>query len=226
MNNNFPMIITQLRKEKKISQKDAAKDLEISQSLLSHYEKGIRECSLDFLIKLADYYEVSTDYLLGRTTQRYSDLFTLDDNNEKKGYSKITQLANKILLINTITVLYEYLIKIGSKKLSNHVSSYLMLAVYKIFRMIYSSNTKSTKSSMFMINKNVYKGFTSAAMQITSSEIDSYTNIYCTDEYLENCKNIDITPDDIIKEFPEYSQSVFNLISHSENVLKSAIKNT
>ena len=70
MNHDFPRIITFLRKEKGMSQKQAAADLGISQALLSHYEKGIRECGLDFLVKTAEYYDVTTDYLLGRTVQR------------------------------------------------------------------------------------------------------------------------------------------------------------
>ena len=67
MNSDFPRIITFLRKERGLSQKQVATDLGISQALLSHYEKGIRECGLDFLVKAADYFEVSCDYLLGRT---------------------------------------------------------------------------------------------------------------------------------------------------------------
>ena len=67
MNSDFSRIITLQRKERKISQKQAAADLGISQALLSHYEKGIRECGLGFLVKIADYYNVSCDYLLART---------------------------------------------------------------------------------------------------------------------------------------------------------------
>ena len=61
MNNDFPRIVTLLRKERGLSQKQAALELGISQALLSHYEKGIRECGLDFVVKIADYYEVSCD---------------------------------------------------------------------------------------------------------------------------------------------------------------------
>ena len=61
----FAIILSQLRKERGISQKKAATDLGISQALLSHYEKGIRECGLDFVIKCSEYYGVTTDYLLG-----------------------------------------------------------------------------------------------------------------------------------------------------------------
>ncbi len=46
MNTNFARNLTLLRKEKKLTQKEAAQSLGVSQALLSHYEKGIRECSL------------------------------------------------------------------------------------------------------------------------------------------------------------------------------------
>ena len=73
MNSDFPRILTLLRKEQGISQKKAAADLGISQALLSHYEKGIRECGLDFIVRTADYYGVSCDYLLGKTPHRQGE---------------------------------------------------------------------------------------------------------------------------------------------------------
>ena len=51
----FSRVITLLRKERGITQKQAAADLGISQAQLSHYEKGIRECGLDFVVQVADY---------------------------------------------------------------------------------------------------------------------------------------------------------------------------
>lgn len=70
--NKFASIITATRRRRGISQKQAALELGISQSLLSHYEKGIRECNLDFLVKLSEYYGVSCDYLLGHSTAKTS----------------------------------------------------------------------------------------------------------------------------------------------------------
>lgn len=70
MERNFPVIISELRKEKGLSQKEVAAKLGISQALLSHYEKGIRECGQSFLVRIADFYDVSCDYLLGRTNER------------------------------------------------------------------------------------------------------------------------------------------------------------
>lgn len=70
MEKSFPVILSELRKERGLSQKDAAASLGISQALLSHYEKGIRECGHSFLIKAADFYGVTCDYLLGRSADR------------------------------------------------------------------------------------------------------------------------------------------------------------
>lgn len=70
MNNNFSATLLRLRQENKLSQKKAAADLGISQALLSHYEKGIRECGLDFVCRAAAYYGVSCDYLLGTEQKR------------------------------------------------------------------------------------------------------------------------------------------------------------
>ncbi len=81
LNDDFPRILTLLRKELGYSQKRVAEDLGISQALLSHYERGIRECGLDFLVRAADYYGVSCDYLLGRAPRESTLVFT--------GYSRI-----------------------------------------------------------------------------------------------------------------------------------------
>ena len=75
----FNRIITLLRKERGITQKQAAQDLGISQAQLSHYEKGIRECGLEFVVQVADYYNVSCDYLLGRSAERSGQTIRVED---------------------------------------------------------------------------------------------------------------------------------------------------
>ena len=83
MNGTFNERLVELRTEKGLSQKDAAADLGVSQALLSHYEKGIREYSLSFLCKAADYYNVTTDYILGVTDSRSGlDSSALEDREE------------------------------------------------------------------------------------------------------------------------------------------------
>lgn len=97
---SFSSIISQLRKERGLSQKAAAADLGISQALLSHYEKGIRECGLDFIMRAADYYGVTCDYLLGRSevrtglSGRYQSMDLPQD--ELLGYGTIARVGSLI----------------------------------------------------------------------------------------------------------------------------------
>ena len=60
--------LTLLRENREIYQKDLATYLGVSVGTISNYEKGIHEPNMDTLCKLADYYGVSVDYMLGRTS--------------------------------------------------------------------------------------------------------------------------------------------------------------
>ena len=78
MNERFAHTLGSLRREKGVSQRQAAKDLGVSQALLSHYENGLREPGLTFVVRACDYYGASADYLLGRTEQRAGTLTAPD----------------------------------------------------------------------------------------------------------------------------------------------------
>ena len=67
---NFGMTLSSLRRETGRSQREVAADLGISQALLSHYENNAREPKLDFVVKTCDYYNVTSDYILGRSDER------------------------------------------------------------------------------------------------------------------------------------------------------------
>lgn len=153
MNSDFPRIITLLRKERGISQKHAAADLHISQALLSHYEKGIRECGLDFLSKIADYYEVSCDYLLGRSPDPKGLTISVDEIpeeelsvNESSGTLGVIPSYNKKLISNSLNVIYSLLQKSRNKTLMKECSTVLMLSVYRVFRILFLANPKNDKN--------------------------------------------------------------------------------
>ena len=216
MNSDFPRIITFLRKERGLSQKQVATDLGISQALLSHYEKGIRECGLDFLVKAADYFEVSCDYLLGRTVQRRlasvsaEDLPESDEIRHLKG-NMINQI-NKKLLMNTTTVIFDLLAQIGNKRLTNAVSNYLMSAEYQIFRTIYSAQEQNSQT-MFSIDRNRYKNLNSASMLIDLEIIDMLIE--------RNELSLSLSPDVISTYFDKGASSLFNLIQYAERNIKN-----
>ena len=90
----FNEILSRLRREKGVSQREAAAALGISQALLSHYEKGVREPGLVFLSQACEYYGVSADYILGRSAYRQK----IDFNHEqvaggKLFFESVTELA-------------------------------------------------------------------------------------------------------------------------------------
>ena len=58
--------IKKLRKQKKLTQNEVAKVLNISRQAYCRYENGQRELSLETLCKLADFYDETTDSILGR----------------------------------------------------------------------------------------------------------------------------------------------------------------
>ena len=62
--------LKQLRKERKISQLKLALDLDMNQNSISRYENLERQADYETLIKFADYFGVSLDYLLGRSDKK------------------------------------------------------------------------------------------------------------------------------------------------------------
>ena len=62
--------LKKLRKEKNISQLKLAIDLNMNQNAISRYENMEREADYETLVKMADYFDVSLDYLFGRTDKK------------------------------------------------------------------------------------------------------------------------------------------------------------
>lgn len=69
----FSKRLLELREEKGISRQIAADSLQISRASLEYYEKGLRLPDVCVLAKIADYYGVSADYLLGRSEVKSID---------------------------------------------------------------------------------------------------------------------------------------------------------
>lgn len=66
MESRIGEVLIGLRKEKNLSQKEIADKINVAQRTYAHYEKGDREPSIETMIRLADYYKISLDYLTGR----------------------------------------------------------------------------------------------------------------------------------------------------------------
>ncbi len=221
----FNRIITLLRKERGITQKKAAQDLGVSQALLSHYEKGIRECGLDFVVRVADYYDVSCDYLLGRSADRSGKTLTVEDiPNPESGKDGIYRgsvlpVMNKKLISNSLNILFDKLASCQNKGLVSEVSAYLMLAVYKMFRLLYSAEPKNAQS-LFSLTSGRWEGYSSAAMSTAEANIKAAL----AGEEIEagpgmkekelGC--LSMTTESLSADYPLYASSLWNLIKTSE----------
>ncbi len=60
-------IIKELRTEKGLSQQALGKEIGVSQKAIDYWERGVNEPKASYIILLADFFNVSADYLLGRT---------------------------------------------------------------------------------------------------------------------------------------------------------------
>ncbi len=227
MRRDFPRILTLLRKEKGISQKQAAGDLGISQALLSHYEKGIRECGLDFVVNAAEYYGVSCDYLLGRSPERSGAVLSVEDIPEPDAAGKeniyrgsLLPTLNKKLIANSLNILYDLLQKAGSRELTSEVSDYLMTAVYKMFRTLYSANPKNP-AGLFAAEAPVYQALSSAAMSIGEMKA------LCTAQGVQtegivpfsSPEKLAMSSETIAQEYPLFASSLSNLIKTVETLM-------
>lgn len=75
--------LAQLRKEAGMRQEDVAEHLGLHKAAVSNYEKGLRSPSDETVMKLADLFHVTTDYLFGRETREPEmiDVSELDDES-------------------------------------------------------------------------------------------------------------------------------------------------
>ena len=146
MNPEFPRTLSLLRQEKGVSQRTAASALGISQALLSHYENGVREPGLAFVVKACDYYGVSADFLLGRTLSRdgttiaAEELYDLSDEKGNSLKGSVLALLSKKLLVNSTGALFDLLSKTGSREAIQASANYLSTAVYQVYRRLYQAS--------------------------------------------------------------------------------------
>lgn len=218
MNSDFPRILSLLRKERHISQKDAAAALGVAQALLSHYEKGKRECGLDFLVRAADYYNVSTDYLLGRSPMSTGSVIVESQIPDAQSHEKarfgadISITLSKKLLTNSIEVIYSILSRIGNSKLNNAVTNILNFTVYKVFRIIYRTNAKNS-DTMFEIASESACRMASAGVEM--GEGAAAVAIKETEQNAPEISTVTIETD-----YPKQAPALLSLIKSSESQLK------
>ena len=223
MNAAFPRMMTLLRKERGISQKKAAADLHISQALLSHYEKGIRECGLDFVVAAADYYGVSCDYLLGRAADKAGTMIAVEEIPEQDPAIRDSRMTpagvlpvlNKKLLVNSMQVIFDLLQKSNNKELTAEVSNALVQMTYVIFRQMYTANDKNLRD-LFAVAEYRYQSAAMASAMTSAAQVGEL----CRQQVEEGTLPA-MLPDDLQAQYPQFAASLFNLLRTAEKTLEN-----
>jgi transcriptional regulator with XRE-family HTH domain len=213
---DFPRVLTHLRKEAGLSQKKAAEALGVSQALLSHYEKGIRECGLLFLVRAADFYGVSADYLLGRSLERNGSAILLEEVPDEdaagqgnRGAGSLLPVLNKKLICNSVTVVEDLLGAAGDKELINKVSMYLQISVYQMFRRMYNA-AESNPQTFFGAESDVAGLLADCTMKKLEAEIQ------------QRLKEISLPAMDetaLRERYPLFATSLLNLLQNAETAI-------
>ena len=220
----FSRLLTLLRKEKGISQKYAAQQLGVSQALLSHYENGIRECGLDFLVRAADFYGVSCDYILGRTPDRSGLTLTIDELPESDAVGKensyqngVQCTLNKKLITNSLNVVFDLLNRSGSRSLVTEISDFLMLSVYRSFRILHGANEKN-QPAMFKLNRLTAHPYSAAMMQVCQANAEQIAAGKPAEgmDTIAHPEALQISTESLGRDYPLFATSLLNLVNNAE----------
>ncbi|WP_432618168.1 helix-turn-helix domain-containing protein [Butyricicoccus sp.] len=171
MASDFSRTLALLRREKRISQRTAAGDLQVSQALLSHYENGLREPGLSFVVRAADYYGVSCDYLLGRSLSREGGMAANPVPANAEEVEVDAELARKQKLItDSAQILLDAAAKSGSRQLLNELTMYLSAVEYKLFRYLYAADDANPEEA-FRTKEARFDALCDARMKLTELRI-------------------------------------------------------
>ena len=222
MATDFSRTLSLLRQEMGISQRKAAAALGISQALLSHYENGIREPGLAFVVRACDYYHVSADYILGRTLSRDGAMISseevYDPEAERSGVLKgslMATLQNK-LITGAISVLFDLLGKLGDKEALNAAGSYLSAAVYQLYRRLYRAS--GGNEAYFAADARVYS-LDLAAADMKLSEV---RYAMALEEAARRKEEFPPMSDESLKErYPGRCQSVAQVLHNTDERLSA-----
>lgn len=126
----FSNTLSELRKDKKLSQRALSEILGLSHSTIGMYESGQREPNFETLKKLASYFNVSIDYLLGRTTNIPS-WYSWENITNNDTHNEAVDLIDKVKekygedsdVVKLISVLSGYMLHIENISLNHSISN-------------------------------------------------------------------------------------------------------
>lgn len=220
MNEDFARTLSLLRQEKGESQRAVAKELGVSQALLSHYENGIREPGLSFVRKACDYYHVSADYMLGRTMNRDGSVIDADElydaSSEKSSLrGSILATLQKKLVVNTVNVLFDLLGKTGDKRAINAAGSYMSMGLYQLLRCYHRAS--GGPEGFFALEEDAF-ALDGASVVMKKAELQLIRALKEHDELPE------LSAESLGQNYPGLSQSVNQVMHSGDTEIRAALE--
>ena len=227
---DFSRTLALLRQEKGIRQRQAASDLGVSQALLSHYENGVREPGLSFVVRAADYYGVSCDYMLGRTMSREGNAISAEevpDVSEEKGNvlrGSAMALLSKKLIVNSCALLLDIVAKSDSRTLTTEVSNYLFLAIYKACRFVYMMDS-GNRDDAFPVPSVYFSELCDSEMKLCEHRLREYAVAEMSGKGSE-ARRPDLSLETLQHDYPALAPSMLSVLhSVSEKISRNYQKN-
>lgn len=212
MASEFSRTLALLRRERGVSQRTAAGDLGVSQALLSHYENGVREPGLAFVVKACDYYHVSADFILGRTLSREGSMLTPEEilsaaepGNILRG-SVLATLQSK-LLSGAAGVLFGLLGKLEDKAAVNAAAAYLGTGIYQLYRHLYRA-AGSNERYFALPAESCMLGAAEADQKLSELR---YVRALAGQEHFP-----DLSPEALASAYPGQNQSLTQVLSTAD----------
>lgn len=210
MSSDFSRTLALLRKEKKISQRVAATDLGVSQALLSHYENGLREPGLSFVVLAARYYHVSCDYLLGCSMCRDGNATPPTPQrtplSQEQGDADNLHAMRRKLVLNAAALLFEVSEYAGAPALTDAIGDYLSLTIYKVFRYLHAADPTGVEQA-FRTDSAQYESLCNAGLHLASLRI-------ATEARGEDIHLPTLAPAELARNFPEVSASMLTVLQN------------
>ena len=152
---------------------------------------------------------------------RYVHLSLFGRNPEKMKdnvyHGSVLPTMNKKLISNSLNVLYAKIGECHSKALTTEVSAYLMTAVAKMFRLLYSAEPHNAQS-LFSVEARRWPGYSDAVMRMSESNVEDLL----AGEDLNGAEGVKdpsclaMTTESLTREYPLYTPSLLNLVKTSE----------
>ena len=203
MTNGFAKRMTELRRKKGITQKQAAASLGISQALLSHYEKGVRECGLDFLLKAAAFYEVTVDYLLSK---------------EKKEKPLTPAQETQRLFNGGNKVIFDMVEKTRDPQLLSQATDFMALAYYRLYRLLYWGGHPNR--SPFTLPEQTYRALADAGMEISEVKLQCVLEGMDIGQYKGvDVHELEVDQEELTRRYGKEYLDILAIIEKAENRL-------